>query len=491
MEKAAHQISTQGLRELRPLAAEAKSLIRVAGAAQLFPGDPLMTGMDHYADRTEGGFRSGSPERVRSTSLDGVHLRGCEIRAAGDPRNRLHMTYERSEDYPMLKVTLAALAVALLTPALAHAATPSAAHIRGAVVAKQTNRHVLVIALRHGTVMSARVSARQLHQARLGSRLALTGKRLADGSFHVTTLRRIGHTTQTRIHAVVLKAKANRLLVAGGGSAFSLRLTHRTRVLAGAGTPQAGDEVQVEIELGDDAVGTTVQSTGQAPLIDFSGVVTAIDSTSFTVSDDGISTVIQLPASDSLPGVVQVGSEVEVVASISGSTLTLTTIKLDDEGSMDNGGSSVDNQGDVKAEGFVTALGSGSITIQPGDNASPTTFAIPTGFTLPNGLAVGSVVEARGDMENSTLTLTRIELKNENGDQGELEAEGTVTAFDAGSITIQTGDAGGSGTPITLAIPDGFTLPEGLAVGSVVDAKGAMVNAVATLTEIELQNSGD
>ena len=94
-------------------------------------------------------------------------------------------------------------------------------------------------------------------------------------------------------------------------------------------------------------------------------------------------------------------------------------------------------------------------------------------------------------MENSTLTLTRIELKNENSDQGELEAEGTVTALDAGSITIQTGDDGGSGTPITLAIPDGFTFPGGLAIGSVVDAKGTMVNDVATLAKIELQDSGD
>jgi hypothetical protein len=420
-----------------------------------------------------------------------VHLRGREIRAAGAPRNRLHMRHERSEDYPMLKVTLAAVAAALLTPALAHAATPATAHIRGAVIAKQANRHVLVVALRRGNVMSARVSARQLHKARLGSRLALTGKRLADGSFHVTALRRIGHTAHARIHVVVLKARPKRLLVAGGGSAFSIRLTHKTRVLASASTPHAGDEVQVEVELGDDAVGTTVQSEGQAPLIEFSGVVTAIDSTSFTVSDDGISTVIQLPAGDTLPAVVQVGSEVEVVASISGSTLTLTTIKLDDEGSMDNGGSSVDDNGQVKAEGFVTALDSGSITIQPGDNASPTTFAIPDGFTLPNGLAVGSVVEARGDMENSTLTLTKLELKTENGDQGDLEAEGTVTALDTGSINIQTGDESDSGTPITFAIPDGFTLPDGLAVGSVVDAKGTMVNDVATLTEIELQDSGD
>jgi uncharacterized protein DUF5666 len=392
----------------------------------------------------------------------------------------------------LLKVTVAAIAAALLTPALAHGATPAIAHVRGAVVAKQAKRQVLVVASQHGTVMSARVSARQLHSARLGSRLMLVGKRLADGSLHVTKLRRIGHTTRARIDVVVLKAKARRLLVAGGGSAFSIRLTHRTRVLASAQGPQAGNEVQAEVELGgDEAVGTSVQSTGEASMVELSGVVTAIDSASFKVADDGISTVVQIPTGVSLPAAVQVGSEVEVVASISGSTLTLTTIKLDDEGSMDNGGSSVDNQGQVEAEGFVTALDSGSITIQPGDNASPTTFAIPTGFTLPSGLAVGSVVEARGDMENGTLTLTRIELKNEDGDQAELEAEGTVTALETGSITIQTGDDGDSGTPITFAIPDGFTLPDGLAVGSVVDAKGTMVNNVATLTEIELQDSGD
>jgi hypothetical protein len=395
----------------------------------------------------------------------------------------------------MLKVTLAAVAAALLTPALAHAATPAVAHgatIRGAVVAKQAKRHVLVVALRRGTVVSARVSARQLQRTRVGSRLVLAGARLADGSFHVSHQRRVGRTNRARIHVVVVKANARRLLVAGGGSAFSLRLTHRTRLLASARGPHPGDEVQAEVELGDaEAVGTTVQSTGQAPLIEFSGVVTAIDAGSFTVSSDGISTVVQLPAGVDLPAVVHVGSEVEVVASISGSTLTLTTIKLDDESSAENGGSSVDDQGEVEAEGFVTALGSGSITIQPGDNASPTTFAVPGGFTLPSGLAVGSVVEARGGMENGTLTLTRIELKNEDGDQAELEAEGAVTGLDSGSITIQTGGDGEGGSSITFAIPDGFTLPAGLAVGSVVDAKGTLVGGVATLTEIELQSGGD
>lgn len=387
----------------------------------------------------------------------------------------------------MLKLTLAAIAVALVTPALAHGAT-----LRATVVAKQAKRHALVVATRRGDVMSARVSLRQLHNTRLGTRLALVGRRLADGSFHVARMRALGHAARAHIHVVVVKARARRMLVAGGGTAFALGLSHRTRVLASAGPMHAGEEIDTTVDLSHgQALSTTVQANGEAPLIEFSGVVTAIDSTSITLSSDGLTTVVQLPAGVVLPSIVQVGSEVEVVASISGSTLTLATIKLDDESSQDNGGSSVSDQGQVEAEGFVTGLDSGSITIQPGDNASPVTFAIPAGFAPPAGLSLGSVVEARGEMANGVLTLTRLELKTEGGDQAELEAEGAVTALDSGSITIQTtGGDGGGGNQITFAIPAGFTLPNGLAVGSTVDAKGTMVSGVATLAEIEIQNEG-
>jgi len=389
----------------------------------------------------------------------------------------------------MLRLTIAGIAAALLVPALAQAGTATAS-AKGTVVAKQAKRHVLVLATAHRDAMSVRVSLRQLRRTRLGARVAVAGKRLADGSLHVTHLRLLGHAKRAHLSAVILKAKARRLLLAAGGSAFSIRLNHATRQLASAASVHSGEKVSAEVEFSHgQTVGRDVQGNGDAALIDFSGVVTAIDATSFTISSDGISTVVQLPAGVVLPSIVQIGSEVEVVASISGSTLTLTTIKLDDESSQDNGGSNVDDQGQVEAEGFVTALDTGSITIQPGDNASPVTFAIPTGFTLPSGLIVGSVVEARGDMENGALTLTRLELKTEDGEQAELEAEGTVTALDTGSITIQTSDGeGDTGSLITFAIPDGFTLPSGLAVGSIVDAKGAMVSGAAILTEIELQN---
>ena len=319
----------------------------------------------------------------------------------------------------MTRLTTAAVVgvvAVFLTPALAHAAT-----IRGTVAAKQANRHVLVLATRHGRVLTARVSTRQLQRAKVGSRLALTGKRLADGSFRVTRLHKRGTANRARLSVVVLSSSARRLLVAGGGSAFSIRLNRGTRLLASRGSMHSGEKVDADVELTDDGpVGTKLEGTGDTPLIEFSGIVSAIDATSFTVTSDGIDTVVDLPVGVVLPPIVHVGSEVEIVATITGSSLTLTTIKLDDENAQgdEDEGSSVDDQGRVDVEGSVTTAADGSITIQPGDNAGAVTFAIPDGFTLPAGLVDGSSVEARGELVNGVLTLTRIELKDEGDDGG-------------------------------------------------------------------------
>jgi hypothetical protein len=311
-------------------------------------------------------------------------------------------------------VATAVIAAIFLTPALAHAGT-----IRGSVAAKQANRHVLVMATRHGHVLTARVSTRQLRRARIGNRLTLSGRRLPDGSFRVTRLHRLGTARRARMSVVVLDARARRLLVAGGGSAFSIRLDRRTRLLAGRGSVHAGEKLDADVELTDDGpVGKEMHATGDAPLIEFSGVVTALDATGFTVSSDDIPTVVDLPDGVVLPPIVHVGSEVEIVATMTGSTLTLATIKLEDDNAQgdEDSGSSVDDEGRVEVEGSLT-LGDHSVTIQPGDNASPATFAVPDGFVLPAGLVNGSIVEARAELVDGVLTLTRIEPRD-HGDDG-------------------------------------------------------------------------
>jgi len=387
-------------------------------------------------------------------------------------------------------IALAAVVGAVLIPTAAGAAT-TATKLSGVVVSKEAARHTLVVASSHGRVTTVRTTAHALRVTRLGTRISATGTKLADGSLHATSVRHSGTAKHARIRVTVLKAHRTNLLVAGGGSTFSIRLNKATHVTAAArASLKSGDQIETEVELAHgDLVGDTVQTVGSSVLIDFSGKVAAMDATSLTISSHDTSTVVAIPDGVTLPSVVQVGSEVEIVASISDTTLTLVEIKIDGDGatSGDDGGSHVGGDSVVHVEGFVTSLDSGSITIQPGDNASPVTFAIPDGFTLPAGLGAGSTVEARGDVESSVLTLTRLELQS-TGDSGDVETEGTVTALDSGSITIQPAE---DGTPLTFAIPDGFVLPDGLQVGSVVDAKGGDVNSVLTLTKLEMQDGSD
>lgn len=387
-------------------------------------------------------------------------------------------------------IVLAAVVGAVLLPAAAHAAT--ATKLSGVVVSKQAARDTLVVASSHGKVTTVRATVRQFRTTPLGSRISATGTRLADGSLHATRITRVGKTKKAHLHVTVLKTHGAKLLVAGGGSAFAIRLGRSAAVRGAARSgPSAGDQIDTDVRLSHgELVGSKSHTTGASDLIDFSGKVTALDATSLTITDDGVSAVITIPDGVGVPPLVQVGSEVEIVASVSGATLTLVAIKLDADGAEngDDGGSSVDGDATVHVEGFVTSFDTGSITIQPGHSASPITFAIPDGFTLPTGLSDGSRVEARGSVVDNVLTLTRLELQTDGDDSGEIETEGTVTALDAGLVTIQPAE---SGTPLTFAIPDGFTVPDGLHTGSFVSAKGEMVGSVLTLTELKLEDGGD
>jgi hypothetical protein len=383
-------------------------------------------------------------------------------------------------------IALAAVVSALLLPAAANAAT--ATKLSGVVVSKESTRHTLVVASSRGKVTTVRATVRQIRTNPLGSRVSVTGTLLADGSLHATRIAHLGKTRKARIHVTVLRTNRAKLLVAGGGSAFTIRLRSSAQARNAARTnPKPGDQIATDVHLSHgELVGSNPETTGSSDLIDFSGKVTAMDATSITITDDGVSTVITIPGGVSVPAAVQVGTEVEIVASVSGTTFTLVGVKIDGDGaeSGDDGGSSVSADASVKVEGFVTSLDAGSITIQPGDHASPVTFAIPDGFTLPDGLAAGSRVKARGEVVSTVLTLTRLVLKTDSSDSGDTETEGAVTALDPASITIQPA---AGGTPLTFAIPDGFSLPAGLQVGSVVSAKGELVSSVLTLTKLKLE----
>jgi hypothetical protein len=239
--------------------------------------------------------------------------------------------------------------------------------------------------------------------------------------------------------------------VAGGGSAFAVRLRAGARVLADAAPRlEPGDRVETEVEIGDDGVvGTAVQQVGQVPVIEFSGTVAAVGSDSVTIDSDGTTTVVQLPAGVPLPALVGPGVHVEVVATVSGATLTLATIEVDDEDAPvpSDQGAQVEDDGELRVEGTVGALGGGTLTVQPGEGSLPVVFAVPPTMTVPSSLAVGARVEARGEVVDGVLTLTRLEVQGGNGDSGE-PAGGSRSGDDGGtSGSDSSGDSGsGSGT---------------------------------------------
>lgn len=336
----------------------------------------------------------------------------------------------------MKKVAWVGTAVgALVLAGLANAAT-----VRGVVVAREAASHTLVVSSTTGAVTTVRVTAEQSRKTRLGTRLTATGARLSDGSVDVNRLVPTGEAERARLSVVVVKARRQRLLVAGGGSAFALRLRAGARVLADS-TPQLqpGDKVETEVEIGDDGiVGTVVQQVGQTPVIEFTGTVAAVAADAVTIDSDGTATVVRLPAGVTLPTVVTVGARVEVVATISGTALTLATIEVDGDDAARPGdqGTQVDDNGEVEVEGAITALGGGMITIQPGGGAVPLVFAVPPTIAIPSSLAAGSRVDARGEMVAGLLTLTRLEVKG--GSDGDSSPSTTTSG---------SGDDGSSAEP--------------------------------------------
>src|SRR4051794_27896000 len=112
-------------------------------------------------------------------------------------------------------IALAVVVGAVLIPAAAHAAT--ATKFSGVVVSKQAARHTFVVASFRGTLTTVRATARQLLATRRGSRVSVTGTKLADGSFHATRVMHLGTAKHARIRVTVLRVGTTKLLVAGGG----------------------------------------------------------------------------------------------------------------------------------------------------------------------------------------------------------------------------------------------------------------------------------
>lgn len=392
----------------------------------------------------------------------------------------------------VVPAALAVAAAAALSSAAAAATVPatkptSAATLKGVVVARERARGTLVVASAHGAVRTVRTHA----TLRAGARVTARVTRLADGTYRASSVRARGTGRQARVHGVVVTITAGRLVLSAGGSVFSVRRLRTLSARGGDGGAQPGDVVDatlsIDLESGD--VGeSSLQQVGQTDLVSLEGTISSVAADTLVLAvEEGAVTTITIPPSLTVPPEISVGDRVEVLAQVSAGTFTLVSIQDDHAAAQSGSGASSTESGQsqVEAEGIVSGVDAGSLTVQP-EHGSAITLTVPNGFDV-SGVQVGDRVHAKGALQpDGSIILVRLELQGSaEGAQhsGRVEAEGPVTALGAGTITIQPEE----GAPVVFTVPAGFDL-SGVAVGDTVEAKGTSnADGSVTLTALELK----
>ncbi len=189
-----------------------------------------------------------------------------------------------------------------IVAALAAAGPAVAAPFKGVVVAKQ--RGVLLVAGSQGTVHAVAGAAR------VGTRVAVAG----------TRVRTIGRAHRAVVRGVVVRRSARVTFLSAAGRMLAV---HSARRLAAAGTtpasPQPGDVVKSEIEIEDDGdlAEQATQNIGHTGQVSVTATVSAVAAGSVTLSVNGRTLTIPLPAGLTLPSTL-VGTQVQLNVSFAG-----------------------------------------------------------------------------------------------------------------------------------------------------------------------------
>lgn len=309
----------------------------------------------------------------------------------------------------MKRIFLPALAFAAV---LALPATASA--FRGVAVAKNPARHTVVVASQGGVVRTVRAPG---HAAAvpLGSRVSYTARRLADGTFRARTLHASARANRAVLLAVIVRnqARLHRLLLAAGGSVFSVRvpargfMSHRDH--------RVGQEVEVRVHIarGDlDAISIT--TLGQASTVELEGIFLSVNGNELRLAVEHRGELfVTIPAGFKLLQ-LRPGDEIELIVNVDAAgAFTLVSVNADDENADDQG--TGEDHGRIEVHGVITQVGGGTITVQP-QGGSPVECAVPAGVDL-SGFRMNDRVEMRCANVGGKLTLTRLE-QDDGGDGG-------------------------------------------------------------------------
>ncbi len=224
------------------------------------------------------------------------------------------------------------------------------------------------------------------------------------------------------------------------------------------------------------------------------GYSTATSPASLTVQpgDGAAAMTFSVPSTVTVPVGLQVGSRVHVTGTLSGTTLTAVSIRLQQIEGEGNGSMT------TQTEGLVTVIPtttSATLTVQPGDGAAPVTFVVPSSLTADvSSIAVGARVHAVGFFDatnNNALTLQSVRVQQPEGDQGGqggqggqssvVHVDGTFVSLVGEVLTIQPND---QAAQMTFTVASGFILPAGIVDTTPVTVTATMVGTVLTFVNI-------
>ena len=154
-------------------------------------------------------------------------------------------------------------------------------------------------------------------------------------------------------------------------------------------------------------------------------------------------------------------------------------VEIDHDGLVEHGVTA--DSGTVQIEGHLVSVSPLVVSIE----GLPIEITVPDGMTLPT-LTAGEEVELIVQTgAGNTFTLVSIQsVDDEDQNENEVEAKGTVTDSTTSQVTIDTGDA-----TLTFAAPAGVTLPV-IPAGTIVEARGVTINGVLTLTRLRTDDDG-
>lgn len=335
-------------------------------------------------------------------------------------------------------LVLGALAAAVLVPAAT--AAPTATHtLRGTVVGKDRAHHALIVARPGGSVQTL-VAPAVFARTNVGRTVVVRYTSLAGRLPVALGVSLKGHARHAVVRGTMVRLVKRHAMINAGGSVLNvtLKAPKKQRALASAKDgPQAGDTVEVEVEINDDGsldasavavaaapAGPTAGSEGE---MEVRGKVKGpLSATSITVTTGtGFDVTCDVPTGVTLN--VKVGDPIELKCDFIGGHWTVRVAHGED----DDSSSGDDNSSKVEVRGTLAFSSDGkSVIVSPPAPGTPVTCAIPGGISLQQ-FATNDIVKVECVMIGTTLTLKEIEKKG--GDSGEQSGDGNGGGDDESS----------------------------------------------------------